>query len=197
MRARADGVGKRPCSNKRPPRLAVLNAGHCTGSSASYSLASIPDKSPMSKTRTPSFSNADKAACSENTSASCSCEKPAKPILRATSRMIRQSARASPGVGSTARCRERRRSEFVTVPDFSPQARAGRATSASFTVSVNASTSEITTRGHAARASRTRSASGIDTTGLVPMIQMALIRPSATASNISTAFKPGLSAMRS
>ena len=42
--------------------------------------------------------------------------------------MIHQSGLASPGDGRNARCREMRRSELVTVPDFSPQACAGSST---------------------------------------------------------------------
>ena len=48
----------------------------------------------------------------------------------ATSQMMRQSARASPGIGRNGLCREMRRSELVTVPSFSPQAAAGSRTSA-------------------------------------------------------------------
>ena len=52
-----------------------------------------------------------------------------------------------------------------------------------------------TTKSQPAIAARTAPASGIDTAGLVQMIQIALIRPSATARNMSTAFSPGRSAM--
>ena len=45
-------------------------------------------------------------------------------------------------------------------------------------------------------ASRTASASGRLATGLVAMIHTALMRPARTASNSSTAFRPGLVAMR-
>ncbi|MCY1304557.1 hypothetical protein D9M70_543160 [compost metagenome] len=62
-------------------------------------------------------------------------------------------------------------------------------------VSVSWSTSETTTKGQALSAASTASASGMETTGLVAMIQIALIRPSATARNMSTAFSPGLVAI--
>lgn len=62
-------------------------------------------------------------------------------------------------------------------------------------VSVSRITSETTTSGQSFRACRTLSASGILTTGLVAMIQIARMRPSATASNISTAFSPGCRAI--
>ena len=57
----------------------------------------------------------------------------------ATSAMIHQSGRASPGAGRKGRWREMRRSELVTVPSFSPQAAAGRLTWAWRMVSVAAS----------------------------------------------------------
>ena len=47
-----------------------------------------------------------------------------------------------------------RRSEFVTVPSFSPQAAAGSFTCAKRSVSVSAMTSETTTKGQLASASR-------------------------------------------
>ncbi len=59
-------------------------------------------------------------------------------------------------------------------------------------VSVSAMQSETTTKGHLASASPTRPASGMLTAGLVAITQMALMRPSWTASNMSTALRPGL-----
>ena len=85
------------------------------------------------------------------------------------------------------------RSELVTVPSFSPHAVAGSNTCASRAVSVRAVTSETTTKSQPAMASRTASASGIETAGLVWMIHSALIRPSPTARNMSTAFSPARS----
>ncbi|MPN44444.1 hypothetical protein SDC9_192009 [bioreactor metagenome] len=105
--------------------------------------------------------------------------------------MIRQSARASPGGSNSRRWREIRRSELVTVPSFSPQARAGSFTCANSAVSVCAKQSETTTNGHAASAARTLLALGRLTAGLVAITQSALILPSAMASNISMAFRPG------
>jgi hypothetical protein len=49
-----------------------------------------------------------------------------------------QSSRAAPGPGTADRTREIRRSEFVTVPSFSPHDVAGRRTSANAAVSVSA-----------------------------------------------------------
>ena len=57
-------------------------------------------------------------------------------MRRATSLSIHQSGLASPGAGRNARWREMQRSELVTVPSFSPQAAAGRTTSAKHVVSV-------------------------------------------------------------
>ena len=113
----------------------------------------------------------------------------------ATSLMIHQSGRASPGSARNARWREMRRSELVTVPSFSPHAAAGSFTCACRTVSVSAIASETTTKGQALSAASTASPSGSVSTGLVAMIHSALMRPSATARNMSTAFSPGLSAI--
>ena len=77
------------------------------------------------------------------------------------------------------------------MPFFSPQVRAGSLMSASRTVSVSAMHSDTTTVGHRRSASRTRSASGRLTTGLVERIQINLILPEATAWNSSTALRPG------
>ena len=52
------------------------------------------------------------------------------PCGCATSQMMRQSARASPGIGRNGLWRDSRRSEFVTMPSFSPQPAAGNSTSA-------------------------------------------------------------------
>ena len=88
---------------------------------------------------------------------------------------IHQSGCASPGTGRKLRCREMRRSEFVTVPDFSPHVAAGSSTCAQRVVSVSRTQSETTTSSQRSSARRTRSASGMLTTGFVDMIQMALI----------------------
>ena len=66
---------------------------------------------------------------------------------------------------------------FITVPDFSPQAAAGKSTSASRAVSLWSVISETTVKGQSASASATRPASGIETAGLVWMTQSALIWP--------------------
>ena len=112
-------------------------------------------------------------------------------MRRATSQTIRQSGRAEPGAGRNGRCREIRRSELVTVPSFSPHAVAGSSTWAWRVVSVCRMQSDTTTRSQSS-AARARSASGRLTSGLVDMIQTALMRRSAIASNISTALSPAL-----
>ena len=90
-----------------------------------------------------------------------------------------------------------RRSELVTVPDFSPQACAGSSTCApTSTVSLETTFSETTNSSSFFRASRTTSAFGSDTAGLVPITHNALISPRAMASNIWTAFRPSWVAMR-
>ena len=161
----------------------------------------MPAAALRSRSRVPPFSQPVSSAYSRKISAglaySNAADHPlAAPMRLATSASCHQSGRASPGDGMNARCREMRRSELVTVPFFSPQAAAGSSTWASAVVSVCRATSETTTSGHRARAARTALASGMLSTGFVAMIQIALIRPSATARNISTAFMPGFSAMR-
>ena len=90
-----------------------------------------------------------------------------------------------------------RRSEFVTVPSFSPQAAAGsRIARRKSMVSFERMTSDTTNRSSPRIASRTRSARGSDTAGLVAMTQSALMSPAAIASNIATAFRPSRVAMR-
>ena len=93
----------------------------------------------MSKSRPPSFSKADKRGMlAEDLGRAVVGEGLAKPMRRATSAMIHQSGRASPGSGRNARWREMRRSELVTVPSFSPQAAAGSSTCGVADVSVSA-----------------------------------------------------------
>ena len=66
----------------------------------------------------------------------------AVPRRRATSAMIHQSCRASPGGGRNGRWREMPRSELVTVPSFSAQASAGRRMRQASTVSLARTASE-------------------------------------------------------
>ena len=68
----------------------------------------------------------------------------AGPSRRATSAMIHQSWRASPGGGRNGRWREMPRSELVTVPFFSPQASAGRRMRQASTVSLARTASDTT-----------------------------------------------------
>ena len=107
--------------------------------------------------------------------------KPLKPSFLATSQTAHQSALACLGESKNARCREIRRSELVTVPSFSPHPNAGSKTSAYAVVSVWAQISEITTNSHFSNARLTWSASGKLTTGLVAIIQTALIFPLSMA----------------
>ena len=152
----------------------------------------------MSKSRLPSFSNAESAACSAKISAGEEYGKAsANPMRRATSLTIHQSGFASPGAGRKARWREMRRSEFVTVPSFSPQPQAGSRTCAPREMlSVETTFSETTRRSSCPSAARAASASGRDTAGLVAMIQSALTPPSAILRNSATALSPSRSAMR-
>ncbi|CAB3632166.1 hypothetical protein LMG26685_00719 [Achromobacter mucicolens] len=118
--------------------------------------------------------------------------------MRAASRTAtdcasRQSGCASPGGAIAARTRLTRRSELVTVPDFSGQVAAGNTRSAWASVSVPAYASCTITNSARANAARTRAWSGSDCAGLVAAIHRTLMRPSATASNISSAVAPGAS----
>ena len=150
----------------------------------------------MSKSRPRAAARAESAACSRKIAAGPDQAKASgQPRRRPTCASAHQSGRAAPGAGRKARWREMRRSEFVTVPDFSPQPAAGSSTSASRAVSVRPVTSETTTKGQAASAAATASASGMLAAGLVARIQSALILPSAAARNMSTAFRPGRAAM--
>ena len=150
----------------------------------------------MSKSRATSGRCPESAACSRKIAAALGQSNASlQPSRLPTSASAHQSGRASPTGVTKPRWREMRRSELVTVPSFSPQACAGSNTSASSAVSVEAITSETTTKGQAAIARLTASASGRLSTGLVAMIHSAIIRPSATARNRSTALWPGVVAM--
>ena len=189
---------KPPSAKKRACGSLPCRTGHCTGAIASKSLSESDCSAPMSKSRAPSFSNAERDACSRKISAAELKPKAApKPRRLATSPMIHQSGFASPGAERNARCREMRLSELVTVPDFSPQASAGSSTCApTSTVSLEMTFSETTNSSSFFRASRAASAFGSDTAGLVPITHSALISPRAIASNICTAFSPSWVAMR-
>jgi hypothetical protein len=177
---------------------APCGSGQHRGGNSSYASLLMSDSAPMSNIRwaLPSFSKPDNAACSRKISAGRRYGNSAsQPIRLATSVSIHQSGRASPGGARNARWREMRRSELVIVPSFSPQPAAGRTTSAKAVVSVGQQ-SLTTTNGHAASASRTRAARGMLAAGLVPRTHSALTPPSSTASNSSTALRPGRVAMR-
>ena len=147
----------------------------------------------MSKSRAPSFSKRDSAACSAKI---CGRRRVGEGVAEAHAvgdlgddpPVGPRLARARAG---SCRWREMRRSELVTVPSFSPQAAAGSRTWAKRAVSVLAVTSETTTNGQAVIAASTRRRPAWKPTGLVAMIHSALMRPSATAWNMSTAFRPG------
>ena len=106
------------------------------------------------------------------------------------------SGSASPG-GSTSFDRYvSRRSELVITPSFSGHCAAGNNTSAKRVVSVGWYASWTTTRSACRNAFSTRSRSGIDAAGFVHMIHTARTSPRASASNMSSAERPGVDAMR-
>ena len=173
--------------------------GHWIGSSSSY-VAAIQRREPadVECARAVRCPSPDSARARRRSSCGDANSKPrAKPMRCATSQMIHQSGLASPGSGRNARWREMRRSEFVTVPSFSPHA-GGRQQHVREGVRIGALRRNPTRRParNAAALRFTLSASGRLTTGLVAMIHTALIAPSWIASNRSTAFRPGRSAMR-
>ena len=163
----------------------------------SYSGSLIFAVAPISKSRVPPFSKSDRAACSRNIAAGPSNVKASSnPMRCATRAMCSQSALVSPGAGKNERWRDMRRSEFVTVPFFSPQTVAGSSTCApAMVVSVCDTASDTTKRSSFLSAARMASARGNVTAGLVCMTQSALISPRSIASNIWIALRPSLCAM--
>ena len=117
-------------------------------------------------------------------------------MRRATSVTIHQSGRASPGTGKKRRCREMRRSEFVTVPDFSPHAAAGSNTSrATRRVRVEhaiGDDDELALLQREPHPFRVRHADD----GIRRHDPNGFDGPRSTASNKSTALSPGLRATR-
>lgn len=100
--------------------------------------------------------------------------------------MIRQSAIASPGGSTAGAASVRVRSLLMRTPSDSVHRAPGRTTSAYALVSVSANTSWVTTNSAASSPSITVFRLATEATGLVQMIQQALISPSAIFWNIST-----------
>src|SRR5579872_7052530 len=136
--------------NRSDPPISPRRCGHNVGASTSNPSSDKRLNAPISKSRLPSFSNADSAACSRKIAAGEEkSNADPKPSRLATSQTIHQSGFASPGGGRNARWREIRRSELVTVPDFSPQASAGNSTCApELIVSFDTTLSEIRSEEH-------------------------------------------------
>ena len=161
--------------------------GHCTGASASKASSDRLASAPISKSRLPSFSNADSAACSRKMSAAESklerlaeaqalrdlAHDPPVGLRLAGSRQERALTRDAPfrigdGAGFLApglRRQQHMRAgiDGVVGERRSPRPRTGRASPAP-------------------RARRRRR--GSDTAGLVPITHSALISPRPIASNI-------------
>ncbi len=164
-------------------------AGHCTG----------PDRSRSWLTPRRSHPVFGFHACliSSKTCSAVSYENPfSNPISRATAAMIRQSAIASPGGSAAGAASVRVRSLLTRTPSDSVHSAPGRTTSAYALVSVSAKTSCVTTNSAASRPSITVLRLATEATGLVQMIQQALISPSAIFRNISTVPLPTPSARR-
>ncbi len=117
-------------------------------------------------------------------------------MARATSAMIRQSGHASPGGSTARRDRVRVRSELTITPSDSAQSAAGSTMSACALVSVSANTSWVTTSSAASSPATTVRRLATEATGLVQMIQHALIAPSAMRRNMSTVPPPEPSVRR-
>lgn len=107
--------------------------------------------------------------------------------------MIRQSGQASPGGSAACRASVRFRSELTMTPSVSPHSAAGSATSAYALVSVSANTSWVTTNSAVSSPSMTVRRFATEATGLVQMIQQALIAPSAMCRNMSIVPMPAAS----
>ena len=103
---------------------------------------------------------------------------PEKPSRLPSWLTAHQSGFASPTGSRKRRWREMRRSEFVTVPSFSPQAWAGSRTwEPLFNVSLETTFSDTTKSSSFRKAALTSPVCGRLTAGLVPITQSALIAP--------------------
>ncbi len=145
-----------------------------------------------------SFSKPDSAACSRKiVGRALDKQTPAcQPMRCATSAIIHQSGRASPGGGRNARCREMQRSELVTVPSFSPHAAAGRTISAKRrrigrpAIADDDKRTGAERRAHAVGARHAGGRIGVENPQCLDVCRR------CTASNRSTALRPGRVAMR-
>ena len=179
--------------NRFTPRGPPRRAGHCTGSSALNSSSSSCASAPISKSRVPSFSKADSAACSRKTSATDSIGESLAKTHAA------RDLRHDPPIGLCFawRLQERplARDAPLGIGDgailLSPGGRRQQ--------NLRAGIRSCRSRSHCptrrtdracASESRTARARGKDTAGLVPMTHSALISPRSIASNICTAFRP-------
>ncbi len=162
-------------------------AGHCTGVRRSRSYVTPRRSQPVAGFHA--------RLISSKTSSALSYAKASPyPISCATRAMIRQSAVASPGASTAGRARVRLRSLLTRTPSASVHRAPGRTTSAYALVSVSAKTSWVTTNSAASRPSMTVLRWATEATGLVQMIQQALISPSAILRNMSTVPSPAPSA---
>ncbi len=108
------------------------------------------------------------------------------PIAAAIRAISIQSGIASPGASTTGCTSVRLRSELIMMPSVSDHIAAGSAMSAYAFVSVSANASWVITSSAASNPAITVLRLPTEATGLVQMIQQALIRPAAICSNIST-----------
>lgn len=162
-------------------------AGHCTGVARSRSYVTPRRSQPVTGFQARRISS--------KTSSALSYENPfSYPIAHATAAMIRQSAIASPGGSATGRVKVRLRSLLTKTPSPSVHMAPGSTTSAYALVSVSVKTSCVTTNSAASSPSMTVRRLATEATGLVQMIQQALISRSAILWNISTVPLPTPSA---
>jgi hypothetical protein len=104
--------------------------------------------------------------------------------------MISQSGSASPGGSTALAIRVRLRSELIITPSASAQSAPGSMMSAWMLVSVSRKASWVMTSSAVSSAAIAPARFGMLATGLVQMIQHALMRPARMSSNIATAPAP-------
>ena len=151
----------------------------------------------MSKSRAPSFSNADSAACSAKISAGDRIRKGL--AMSHPPGDLGDDPPVGPGLAGLRQEGALARDAPLRIGDRAVLLAPGGGRQPDWAwrdgVGLGQSRRRRRRTGRRVIAASTASASGIESTGLVAMIHSALMRPSATARNMSTAFRPGLSAM--
>ena len=139
-------------------RRSACRSGQCVGAKLSKSSSEICASPPISKSRSPVILEAgQRRMLAEDVGGRLEGESVAEAEALGDLADDPPVGLALAGRGRKARWREMRRSELVTVPDFSPQAWAGSSTCApELTVSFDSTFSETTNSSSLPSASRTR-----------------------------------------